>query len=230
MPATLTRPILRLRTLAVAQALVLLVALGAPIVALAAIDSVSPASLAQGATSQPVTITGSGFERRCSTYSVTFSGSGVSAAQVARRGTTEMTAEVTVAADAPRGLRDVTVSGSGRCDGFSFTRAGAFTVTAAAGIATRLAITSVSPASPTAGAAFSVVVQAQDAAGNPAPVTSTSKPSILATRPNRVIRGRPATVWISSCTAPPIAAPPPAGGTPQGGAEAFPHDILDQRL
>ena len=38
---------------------------------------------------------------------------------------------VTVAADAPLGLRDVTVSGSGRCDGFSFTRTGAFTVTAA---------------------------------------------------------------------------------------------------
>ena len=54
-----------------------------------------------------------------------------------------------------------------------------------------------------------------------APVTSTSRPSILATRPNRVIRGRFPTVSISSCTGPPIAAPPPPGARPQTGAWAF---------
>ncbi len=84
MSGTVTQSVPRLRTLAVAQALVLLVALGAPITALAAVDAVSPGSLPQGATSQPITITGSGFNDRCSTYSVTFSGSGVSATGVAR--------------------------------------------------------------------------------------------------------------------------------------------------
>ena len=82
MPGTMSQTMSRLRTLAVAQALVLLVALGAPIAALAAVDAVSPGSLPQGATSQPVTITGSGFSDRCSTYSLTFSGSGVSATGV----------------------------------------------------------------------------------------------------------------------------------------------------
>ena len=86
-----------------------------------------------------------------------------------------MTAYVTVAAGAPLGPRDVTVSGNGRqCTSFSFVGTGTFTVTAGAGIATKLAITSISPTSPTAGAAFTVVVQAQDAAGNPANVTSTT--------------------------------------------------------
>jgi len=180
MPKIMTRSMFRLRTLAVAQALVLLVALGAPIAALAAVDSVSPGSLAQGATSQPVTITGSGFDR-CSTYSVTFSGSGVTATGAARsRRHTVMTANVTVAADASVGSRDVTVSGSGGCTGFSFLGIGKFTVTAAgAGAATKLAITSVNGGlSPTAGIAFSVVVQSQDAAGNPANVTSTTGVSL----------------------------------------------------
>jgi len=176
---TIMRPtVSRLRTLAVAQALVLLVALGAPIDVLATVDSVSPSSLAHGATSQPVTIYGSGFERRCSTYSVTFSGSGVSATGADRRSNTVMTADVTVAADAPVGLRDVTVSGSGRCTGFSFLGTGKFTVTAA-GTATKLAITSVNGGvNPTVGSAFSVVVQSQDAAGNPANVTSTTGVSL----------------------------------------------------
>jgi hypothetical protein len=178
MPGTMSQSMSRLRTLAVAQALVLLVALGAPIAALAAVDAVSPGSLPQGATSQPVTITGSGFNDRCSTYSVTFSGSGVSATGVARSSSTVMTANVTVAATAAVGLRDVTVSGSGRhCTSFSFLGTDTFTVTAGAGpgVATKLAITSINGGvSPTVGAAFSVVVQAQDAAGNPANVTSTT--------------------------------------------------------
>ena len=178
MPKFMTRSSSRLRTLAVAQALVFLVALGAPIAALAAVDSVSPASLAQGATNQLVTITGSGFERRCRTYDVTFSGSGVTATGVERRTDTVMTAYVTVAAAAPLGSRDVTASGSGRCADFSFTGTNKFTVTAGAGIATKLAITSISPPSPTVGAAFSVVVQSQDASGNPANVTSTTGVSL----------------------------------------------------
>jgi len=172
MPTFVTRSTSRLRTLAIGQALVLLVALGAPITALASVDSVSPSSLAQGATNQPVTITGSDFERRCRTYEVTFSGTGVTATGVERQSHTVMTAYVTVAGAAPLGPRDVTVRGSGRCDGFSFTGTGKLTVTAGGAIATKLAITSISPASPTAGAAFSVTVQAQDAAGNPAAVTS----------------------------------------------------------
>jgi len=181
MPRIMTQSMSRLRTLAVAQALVLLVALGAPIAALAAVDSVSPGSLAQGATSQPVTITGSGFSSRCSTYSVTFSGSGVSATGVARSSDTVMTANVTVSAGAAVGLRDVTVSGSGRrCTGFSFLGTDTFTVTAGAGAgtATKLAITSISPTSPGVGTAFSVVVQSQDAAGNPANLTSTTGVSL----------------------------------------------------
>ena len=79
-----------------------------------------------------------------------------------------MTANVTVAATAAVGLRDVTVSGSGRrCADFSFLGTDTFTVTAGAGpgVATKLAITSINGGvSPTVGAAFSVVVQAQDAA------------------------------------------------------------------
>jgi len=181
MPKIMSQSMSRLRTLAVAQALVLLVALGAPIAARAAVDSISPGSLAQGATSQPVTITGSGFNNRCSTYSVTFSGSGVSATGVARSSDTMMTANVTVSAGAAVGLRDVTVSGSGRrCTGFSFLGTDKFSVTAGAGAgtATKLAITSISPPSPTVGTAFSVVVQSQDASGNPANVTSTTGVSL----------------------------------------------------
>ncbi len=172
MPRLMTRSTSRLRTLAVGQALVLLVALGAPITALAAVDSVSPSSLAQGATNQLVTINGSGFERRCRTYSITFSGSGVTATGVHRSSDATMTASVSVAADAPLGPRDVMASGSGRCDGFSYIGTAKLTVTAGGAIATKLAITSINPPSPTAGAAFSVTVQAQDAAGSPATVTS----------------------------------------------------------
>jgi hypothetical protein len=168
----------RLRTLAVAQALVLLVALGAPIAALAAVSSVSPSSLAQGATSQLVTITGSDFAHGCATYGVTFSGSGVSAAGVARSSITVMTANVTVTTVAAVGLRDVTVSGSGGCTSFSFLGTDAFRVTAGAGAAAKLAITSISPQSPTAGAAFNVVVQSQDVAGTPANVTSRTAVSL----------------------------------------------------
>jgi predicted RNA methylase len=178
MPGTMSQSMSRPRTLAVAQALVLLVALGAPIAALAAVNSVSPSSLAQGATSQPVTITGSGFEASCDTYSVTFSGSGVSATGVALSSATQMTANVTVTAGAAVGLRDVTASGSGTCAGFSFVGIDAFSVTAGAGTATKLAITSISPPSPTVDTAFSVVVQSQDASGNPTNVTSTTGVSL----------------------------------------------------
>jgi hypothetical protein len=172
MPTFVTRSTSRLRALAVAQALVLLVALGVPITALASVDSVSPSSLAQGATHQLVTITGSDFERRCRTYEVTFSGSGVTATDVERISRTVMTAYVTVAATAPLGPRDVTVSGSGHCDGFRFTGIGKLTITAGGAVATKLAVVSISPASPTVGAPFGVLVQAQDAAGNPAGVTT----------------------------------------------------------
>ena len=178
MPRTMSQSMPSLRTLAVAQALILLVALGAPIAALAAVNSMSPSSLAQGATSQPVTITGSGFAGGCSTYSVSFSGSGVSAAGVARSSNTVMTANVTVVVAAAVGLRDVTVSGSGGCTSFSFLGTDAFTVTVGAGAAAKLAITSISPQSPTAGTAFSVVVQSQDAAGTPANVTSRTAVSL----------------------------------------------------
>ena len=178
MPRTMSQSMPSLRKLAVAQAFILLVALGAPIAALAAVNSVSPGSLAQGATSQPVTITGSGFAGGCSTYSVTFSGSGVSAAGVARSSNTAMTANVTVTAAAAVGLRDVTVSGNGGCSSFSFLGTDAFTVKVGAGAAAKLAITSISPQSPTAGMAFSVVVQSQDAAGTPANVTSRTAVSL----------------------------------------------------
>lgn len=97
--------------------------------ALAAVDSVSPASLAQGARNQLATITGSGFENRCRTYSVTFSSSGVTATGVERRSDTVMTAYVTVGYGFFSGLRDVTASGRGGCAGFSFTGTGKFTVT-----------------------------------------------------------------------------------------------------
>ena len=178
MPRTMSQSMPSLRKLAVAQAFILLVALGAPIAALAAVNSVSPGSLAQGATSQPVTITGSGFAGGCSTYSVTFSGSGVSAAGVARSSNTAMTANVTVTAAAAVGLRDVTGSGNGGCSSFSFLGTDAFTVKVGAGAAAKLAITSISPQSPTAGMAFSVVVQSQDAAGTPANVTSRTAVSL----------------------------------------------------
>jgi hypothetical protein len=160
-----------LRSLAIGQVLVLLVILGAPATALADVHSVSPASLPQGATNRPVTIYGSEFERRCATYSVTFSGSGVSATGVARISRGEMTAYVTVATDAPLGSRDVTVSGSGDCHAFSYVGAGLFAVTGPTGTASKLAIIAIDPTSPVAGAPFNVVVQAQNAAGHPTPVT-----------------------------------------------------------
>jgi hypothetical protein len=89
-----------------------------------------------------------------------------------------MTANVTVTTVAAVGLRDVTVSGSGGCTSFSFLGTDAFRVTAGAGAAAKLAITSISPQSPTAGAAFNVVVQSQDVAGTPANVTSRTAVSL----------------------------------------------------
>ena len=93
------------------------------------VTSTSPASLAQGATAQNVTVTGSHF---VSGAAVTVSGSGVTVNSTSFVSATQLTANVTIASAATTGARNVTVTnpdgGTGSCTG-CFTVNGAPTVT-----------------------------------------------------------------------------------------------------
>ena len=98
------------------------------------VGSVSPAALAQGATSQNVTINGTGF---ASGASVSFSGTGITVNSISFVSPTQLTASVTMAASAATGARDVTVT---NLDGGSGTGTGVFSVTSAA-----MTVTAASP-------------------------------------------------------------------------------------
>ena len=87
------------------------------------VTSASPASLAQGATSQVVIITGSGF---ASGAVATFSGTGITVNSSAYVSSTSETATVTIAANATVGPRNITVTNP---DSSAGTGIGVFTVT-----------------------------------------------------------------------------------------------------
>jgi hypothetical protein len=82
------------------------------------VTSTSPSSLAQGATSQNVSVVGSNF---LSGASVSFSGTGITVNSTAFVDASHLTANVTVSGTAATGSRDVTVvnpgGGSGSCSG-----------------------------------------------------------------------------------------------------------------
>jgi len=87
------------------------------------LTALTPSSLLQGATSQLVTIAGSGF---LSPPALSFSGTGVTVDFVSWNSATQLTASVTVAPTATPGARDVTVTNPG---GTTATLTNGFTVT-----------------------------------------------------------------------------------------------------
>ena len=90
-----------------------------------AVSSLSPNTLVQGASNQTVTIAGTGF---LFAPTLSFSGTGITVNSLGWNSTSQLTANLTVAADAAPGARDVTVTNPG---GEIATLAGGFTVTAA---------------------------------------------------------------------------------------------------
>jgi hypothetical protein len=87
------------------------------------LTAVNPPSLGQGAGPQNVIITGTGFQVGAT---VGFSGSGITLNGPAiRNSATQLTVNVTIAANAPTGLRDVTVT---NVDTGTVTRTGGFIV------------------------------------------------------------------------------------------------------
>ena len=115
---------------------------GAPVIA---VTAVNPNSRMQGATNQAIVITGSNFATGFTANggSVSF-GAGITVISVTRNSATQLTARITVAANAAPGARNVTVTNPG---GASATLVGGFSVTVAP------TITSVSPASAPRGTA-----------------------------------------------------------------------------
>lgn len=86
--------------------------------ALPSITSLSPDDRGQGASSQTITATGTGF---VATPTVTFSGTGITVNSTTFVNATTLSIDVSVAADAPVGARDVTVTnpdqGTSTCSG-----------------------------------------------------------------------------------------------------------------
>ena len=106
-----TRSGRRWRALVVLQVALILASLSVPMAATAAVTSVTPNSQAQG-TTVSISIAGSGGTFSTNgTYTVTFSGTGVTASGVARQSAVELTASVTATAGAATGARTLTVSG-----------------------------------------------------------------------------------------------------------------------
>ncbi|HEY7135452.1 MAG TPA: hypothetical protein VIB48_10315 [Acidimicrobiia bacterium] len=86
------------------------------------VTALNPASLPQGAANQTVTVTGTGFATGAT---VAFSGTGVIVNSVTVNSPTQLTLNVSVAATAALGARDVTVTNAG---GLAGTLTGGFTV------------------------------------------------------------------------------------------------------
>ena len=113
------------------------------------VTSLSPASRGQGATNETVVITGSNFgSGTWATSSVSFSGTGITVNSVTRTDASHLTVNLSVAATATLGARDVTVRNT---DFGRATRVAGFTVTAGPGI------TSLSPGSRGQGATNQVI-------------------------------------------------------------------------
>jgi hypothetical protein len=89
------------------------------------VTGTDPSSLGQGATTEDVTVTGTGFVNGAI---VSFSGTGITVTNTAFVDATELTATVTILGNAATGLRDVTVTNP---DGGKKTCVGCFTVNAA---------------------------------------------------------------------------------------------------
>lgn len=163
MITTASRGRRRLRLLAVFQAVMLISTLGVPLTALASISSVTPNSMAQGA-SGSISIVGPGGNfPNATSYAVTFSGTGVTATNVVRSSSNTLTADVTVTLAAATGSRTLTVSGTG---GF-VSQASTFTVTAApVKVDTTTTITSDTPDPSMQGAAYVVNVSVTRTSGS----------------------------------------------------------------
>ncbi len=93
-------------------------------------ESVSPGSRGQGATSQTITVKGSGFVSGTG-LAVSFSGSGITVNSTTFKSSTELTANISVESGAGTGARTVTVTNP---DGGTDTIASGFTVNAAPSI------------------------------------------------------------------------------------------------
>ncbi len=114
------------------------------------ITSLNPATRGQGASNENIVITGANFgSGTWANSSVTFSGAGITVNSVSRTDSTHLTVNISVAAGAATGARDVTVRNT---DGGRATKSGSFTVAAGP------TITSLSPNSLSQGATSQVVV------------------------------------------------------------------------
>ena len=114
------------------------------------ITSLSPSTRGQGASNENIVITGSNFgSGTWANSSVTFSGTGITVNSVSRTDSTHLTVNISVAAGAATGARDVTVRNT---DGGRATKSGGFTVAAGP------TITSLSPNSRGQGATSQVIV------------------------------------------------------------------------
>ena len=114
------------------------------------ITSLSPSTRGQGASNENIVITGSNFgSGTWANSSVTFSGAGITVNSVSRTDSTHLTVNVSIAAGAATGARDVTVRNT---DGGRATKSGGFTVAAGP------TITSLSPSSRSQGATSQVIV------------------------------------------------------------------------
>ena len=97
-----------------------------PIRAAPIIASVNPSSRGRGASTESIVITGSNFgSAGWSNSSVAFSGGGVTVNSVTRNSATKLTVNISIAAGATTGARDVTVRNT---DGGRTTKLAAFTV------------------------------------------------------------------------------------------------------
>jgi hypothetical protein len=159
-----SRPNVRLRALALAQALILLAALALPAGALAAVTGVTPNSQARG-TAQAIVVNGSGGTFPSGAYTITFSGTGVTASGVSRASAIALNATVTVTAGAAIGPRTLTVTGPG---GFGGPQTTTYTIVAGT-IATTTTITSDTPDPSAVGAAISVGITVAAASGTTSP-------------------------------------------------------------
>ncbi len=183
MPTDNTRTTAGIRALPVALALTLIATLAIPSIALGAVTGVTPASQAQG-TVQAITVDGSGGTFPTGAYTITFSGTGVTATGVTRASAVALTATVTVTAGATPGVRTLTVTGPA---GFGAPQTTSYTITGAVAIDTTTTITSHTPDPSLVGSAVSVGVSVAAVSGTTSPTgsvtvadgTTTSAPCTL---------------------------------------------------
>ncbi len=135
------------------------------------VSSASPSSLAQGASSQNVTLTGTGFETGAT---VSFSGSGITVNSVTVASATSITASVSIAGSAGTSARTVTIlnqdGGTGSCPSCVGIYAFAKAASASATSGTTLTSTSLTIAS---GASYLVFASSKSSSGDGATISAT---------------------------------------------------------